>query len=253
MRHWTLVFLSGWILISGLSAAWAPCARAQSGEARRHFEAGNDHYAQGNFQEAIGAYQAALGTGYASGALYYNLGNAYFRVDNLGPAILYYEKARRLVPNHPKLLHSLDVARSAANAPPPVVQGWKALVAPLSPITILIIGLLVYGAGMGALIYRYWRDGMLALRWAEGALLAGGLLLVGLAFLTSYAQTTDQRAVVIAQAAPLFATPTNQAAHDTTLSTGAVLRVQRRQPSWTEVRLSNGRTGWVRTDALADV
>jgi hypothetical protein len=45
----------------------------------------------------------------------------------------------------------------------------------------------------------------------------------------------------------------DQAARDTTLSAGAVLRLQRRQPNWSEVELSSGRAGWMRTDALADV
>ena len=254
MQSFGRALLVGWIVISGLSAAWAPRVVGQSTEARRHFETGNEHYAQGDFQAAIGAYQAALGTGYASGALYYNLGNAYFHTDNLGPAILYYEKARRLLPNDPKLLHSLDVAQSAAEAPPPpVVQGWKALVAPLNPTNTFVLGCLLYGLGIGALIYRYWRQQALTMRWFDGALLAGGILLIGLALVTSYVDTLDRRTVVIAQTAPLYPTPTDQATRDTTLTAGTVLRLQRRQPSWTEVQLSSGHTGWMRTDALADV
>jgi hypothetical protein len=81
-----------------------------------------------------------------------------------------------------------------------------------------------------------------------------GLALIGLALVASYAQTLDRRTVVIAQKAPLYTRPMeDQAARDTTLSAGAVLRLQRRQPNWSEVELSSGRAGWMRTDALADV
>ncbi len=246
--------LIGWIVAGGLLLTAPTSAGAQPDDTRRHFEAGNKHYAQGDFQAAIGAYQATLGTGYASGALYYNLGNAYFRTENLGPAILYYEKARRFLPNHAKLLHSLDVARSQANAPPsPVSGGWSSLLAPIDPWVSLLLGLLVYGSSAGGLLYRYWHDATPTVRRLDSALMAAGLMLVGLALVASYAQSLDRRAVVITQAAPLYASPMDQAARDTTLSAGAVLRVHRRQPNWLEVELSSGRTGWMRTDALADV
>jgi len=246
--------LIGWIVAGGLMLAAAPAAGAQPDDTRRHFEAGNEHYAQADFQAAIGAYRAALGTGYASGALYYNIGNAYFRTDNLGPAILYYEKARRFLPDHAKLLHNLDVARSEANAPPPPVsRGWFSLLAPVDPWVSLLLGLLVYGSSVGGLLYRYWHDATPPVRRLDAALMAAGLVLIGLALVTSYAQSLDRRAVVITETAPLRASPMDQATRDTTLSAGAVLRVHRRQPNWLEVELSSGRTGWMRTDALADV
>lgn len=247
--------LIGWMMVSGLLLAFPSPANAQPSEAQRHFEAGNEHYMQGDYQAAVGAYRAALETGYTSGALYYNLGNAYFRSANLGLAILYYEKARRLLPTHTKLLHSLDVARSAANAPPlPVSRGWASFVASVNPWTSLLLGLLVYGSSVGWLVYRYWHGAPSAVRRLDGALMSAGLALIGLALVTSYAQSLDRRTVVIAQTAPLYTRPMDdQAARDTTLSAGAVLRLQRRQPNWSEVELSSGRAGWMRTDALADV
>ena len=246
--------LIGWLVAGSLSLALPSPVDAQPADARRHFEAGNGHYAQGDFQAAIGAYRAAIGTGYASGALYYNLGNAYFRTDNLGPAILYYEKARRFLPNHPKLLHSLDVARSEADAPPPPASGgWSSLLAPIDPWVSFLLGVLVYGSSVGWLLHRYWHAASPAFRRRDGALMATGLLLIGLSLAASYAQSIDRRAVVISPTAPLYASPMDQAARDTTLSAGAVLRLQRRQPNWSEVELSSGRTGWMRTDALADV
>jgi tetratricopeptide (TPR) repeat protein len=243
------------MMAGGLLLAFPSPTKAQPSEAQHHFEAGNGHYVQGDYQAAVGAYRAALGTGYASGALYYNLGNAYFRSDSLGPAILYYEKARRLLPNDAKLLHSLDVARSAANAPPPPVsRGWSSFVASVNPGISFLLGLLVYGGSVGWLVYRYWHGAVSTVRRLDGAPMIAGLALIGLALVASYAQTLDHRAVVIAQKAPLYTRPMeDQAARDTTLSAGAVLRLQRRQPNWSEVELSSGRAGWMRTDALADV
>ena len=45
-------------------------------------------------------------------------------------------------------------------------------------LTMLMIGLLVYGVGIGALIYRYWYRQARTIRWVDGVLLTSGLLLI---------------------------------------------------------------------------
>ena len=46
-----------------------------------------------------------------NGHLYYNLGNAYFRLKLLGHAILYYERARVLIPGDDDLDYNLRYVR----------------------------------------------------------------------------------------------------------------------------------------------
>lgn len=253
MRHLALWVCIGW----GLACAAGPLgplrAEAQPVDARRHFEIGNQRYAQGQYQRAIDAYEAALDTGYVSGALYYNLGNAYFRTGDTGQAILHYEKAQRLLPAHPKLRHSLDVARSRAGLPPPPApQGWHTLATAVDPATVFFIGLILYLLGAGVLGYRLWKRRRPVITPMGAGPLAVGLLLVALALGASWLGTLDRRAVVVSDA-PLYGSPIGDAARDTTLQEGAVLTPLRRQPGWTEVRLSNGRVGWLRAEALADV
>lgn len=249
-----LTYGPGWIVAAVLLVAGPSPGAGEPAEARRHFEMGNQHYAQGQYTAAVDAYRAALATGYTSGALYYNLGTAYFRTDELGRSVLYYEKARRLLPDDPKVQHSLEVARTAAGAPPPPARsGWHALAAALPPMPPFVLGLLLLGGALGLIGYRR----RIALPpWmgrAVPALLVGGLLLIGAGLGASYVAALDQRAVVVAPEAPVHPSPMAQSPPDTSLTEGTVLHRLRRQPAWTEVRLPSGRSGWVRSAAVADV
>lgn len=254
MRRFALLIGAVWVLALGLLAGSRSDAAAQSAEARRHFEAGNQQYEQDHFPEAIAGYRSALDAGYASGALYYNLGTAYFRTGDLGRAILYYEKARRLLPRHPKLRHSLDVVRSNTGLPtPPAPRGWRALATAIAPTLTFWLGLILYVLGTGVLGYRLWTRSQPILTWTGLLPLVAGLLLAGLALGASWVRTLDQRAVVTAPEAALHRSPLGTAGRDTTLQAGTVLVPQRQQPGWTEVRLPDGRVGWLRAGTLANV
>ena len=69
-----------------------------------------DAYKQKNYSKAIELYQTLINSNYESFELYYNLGNAYFKNNQLGKAILCYEKAKKIKPNDPDLNHNLTIA-----------------------------------------------------------------------------------------------------------------------------------------------
>ena len=64
-----------------------------AGSADSLFQKANTAYQNNNFVLAIELYEKITAEGLQSTALEYNLGNAYFRNDNLGKAILHYERA----------------------------------------------------------------------------------------------------------------------------------------------------------------
>ena len=68
-------------------------------------------YAQGHYQQAITDYQALLKQ-CASADLYYNLGNAYYRSENITQAVLNYERALLLSPGDRDIRFNLQLARS---------------------------------------------------------------------------------------------------------------------------------------------
>jgi len=232
---------------------------AQPDRLDRAFERGTAAYRQGQYDRAVEHYRTVLDAGYASAALYYNLGNAYARLNQPGPAIRYYEKARRLQPNDPRLRHNLEqVRRRAGVYPEPLgqrpfgllgalVQGWSSLV-------LFGAGLLLLGGGLVAAVRwtRPDRPGPWSHLGGWGPA-AGGLLLAGVALGTSYVQSLDRRAVVVASEAPVRARPDPETAPDTTLPEGRMVEMEERRDSWRKVRLADGTIGWVPVRALGAV
>lgn len=78
---------------------------------QKAFEEGEAKYQKNDYPGAIKIYEGILSRGVASESLYFNLGNAYFKVQNLGKAILNYERALKLSPDDKELRHNLSFVR----------------------------------------------------------------------------------------------------------------------------------------------
>lgn len=65
-----------------------------------------------DFRRAIELYNEAISTDGPGSDVYYNLGNAYFRNDNLGKAVVAYERALRVDPTNEDARHNLNFVRS---------------------------------------------------------------------------------------------------------------------------------------------
>ena len=235
-------------------------ARAQLAEAVRRFDEGNRHYQQGDYRRALAAYQAALDAGYASGALYYNMGNAHYRLDALGQAVRYYEKARRLLPDHPALQHNLEITRGRtldafSQLPTPFWRPpWQRLVYLVGPPGFFLAGLVCYVLALALVAYRIrtrtrnpWHRRSLALS------LGFSLLLLTTAFAASLEHARDTAAVVVASSASLRHGPADDAPTDLDVHEGLLLDVLGTHDDWLQVRLPNGVTGWLPARAVADV
>ncbi|MDR1339876.1 MAG: hypothetical protein LBK58_07490 [Prevotellaceae bacterium] len=72
----------------------------------------NSNYSTGNYREAAQLYEQILNEKGESAEIYFNLGNACFKQNLLGPAHLNYERARRLDPTNPDILHNLDFVKA---------------------------------------------------------------------------------------------------------------------------------------------
>ncbi len=247
------------LLVLTLAVAWP--AQAQPTRVVRQFEAGNRYYAGGDYRAALRAYAEVQQRGYASGALYANVGGAHLRLGQLGQAIRYLEKARRLRPEGERLRRRLGAARRQAGPevaqatrprPAPWIAAGRALAGWAAPALYLGLGLLLYLAALGAwaVALRTGTNRRPRLRLAAGLL---GLLLTGAALWASAAETADPRAVVVAPASVLRTAPALGADSVRALPEGLPLRLRHRRDEWTRVALPDGTTGWLRTTALGTV
>lgn len=87
-------------------------ASAAGSEMTRTFFDAIKAYEAGNYPEAIDGFQTIAETGVRNGKLYYNLGNAYLKNNDLGHALLWYERAMKLRPKDPDLKFNHQYALS---------------------------------------------------------------------------------------------------------------------------------------------
>ncbi|RLD48429.1 MAG: hypothetical protein DRI94_12550 [Bacteroidetes bacterium] len=83
----------------------------------------NQLYAQDQFEEAIKQYEQIISENYTSPTLFFNTANAYYRLNEIGKAIYYYEKAKMLIPNNDDINYNLELAKlRVKNLPPEVPE-----------------------------------------------------------------------------------------------------------------------------------
>lgn len=84
---------------------------SESGIAAAYIEA-IQNYKQGNFSAAAEQFETIAKRGIKNPFLYYNIGNAYLKTQDTGHAVLWYERAKRLLPGDPDLNFNLDYSRT---------------------------------------------------------------------------------------------------------------------------------------------
>jgi tetratricopeptide (TPR) repeat protein len=243
-----------------LTLTTASGVRAEVAEAVQAFDAGNSHYAVGNYRGAVDSYREALAEGYASTALFYNLGNAHFRLDELGEAILAYERARLLAPDDPEVRHNLSIAHEQtvdqfSRLPTPYWQrAWQAVVRRIGPWPLFVAGLVLWLTAAGVAIKRAlggpggpWQRRILSI-----AVLTGGALLIA-AFWASVSREYTQRGVVLAQEVDLVVEPSPTASTEITIHEGVVVHLLRRRGEWIFVQLPNGARGWAQETTIGEI
>ncbi|MYN65180.1 MAG: tetratricopeptide repeat protein [Acidobacteria bacterium] len=238
-----------------LVACSAPLAAQEA-----FFEEGNRLYQEGDFAGAVALYERILETGVESGELHYNLGNAWFRLGEMGPAVLHYERARRMMPRDDDLRANLELARSlTVDEITPLPGFWLLRVARwwidlLSRPVLLAVVTLTWLTAMGALIVAVAGRAESLLAWSRRvAAVAGGLTLVfGLSLMArELGVGRPDEAVIMAAAAAVHSAPSDdRELLIFTVHEGTRVRVERRSDAWVEIVLEDGRVGWVRSGQL---
>ncbi len=235
----------------------SPAAFAQPADVVLAFDEGVRRFETDEYAAALESFQTAESSGWESPALYYNMGNTYFRLNQLGRAILYYERARRLEPGDPLILHSLQIARERtvdrfSRVPDPIwTSAWNSLVGTMRPDGLFAVGLLFFLFGIGLAVQRIWSG--TPNDWIRRGIVIGlgiGTLLVGAGLFSSSQMASRQHAVVLETSAQITAEPSDRAQPVVLVHEGLLVETLDETDGWAYVRLTNGVTGWVELQAV---
>ena len=227
------------------------------------YQEGNRLYQEGDFEGALASYLRLVEAGFESGEVYYNIGNTYFKLGDVAPSILYYERARRLLPGDEDVQANLDLARSLTVdeiEPLPrfwlfgAVQWWVGLL----PRTLLIAVVAAsYLVGTGVVLLLILKRGAQVAVWGRRIALASGVVffLFGLNLaVREFELGRAQEAVVFQPQVDVLSAPLDDETLTIfTVHEGTKVRIDRLSEEWAEVALEDGRVGWVPVGVLETI
>ena len=219
-------------------------------------------YVHGEYQKAIDSYEALLKKG-VSADLYYNLGNAYYRTENITRAVLNYERALLLSPSDPDIRFNLQMARSKTidKIVPEqemfFVTWYRSLVNLASVDGWAMIALICLGlAIILALIYLF-SD----LLWLRKVGFFGAFLMIVI-FVCSNLFAHQQKtqllnrtgAIITESAVTVKSTPAKNGIDLFILHEGTkVTIIDASMKEWKEIRLADGKEGWIETRQMETI
>lgn len=219
----------------------------------------NTAYNSGDYAKAETCYTRILEQGLYSASLYYNLANAHFKQNELGKALLYYNRALRLRPNDEDIRHNLEYAKqstkdSIEEIPEFFLKTWiKSLRGALSCTTWSILSLVMLATALAfGLIYMLAQR--LSLRKTGFYLMAIAALLfvVTTAFAWSERNMLIKRseAIVMDSAVSIKSSPDRSATELFVLHEGTKVTIGEAIDGWAEVRIADGRKGWIEEERI---
>lgn len=250
-RPLRLLFLA--VLMAASVSAW-------SADASEEFAQANKFYEERDFSSAIRLYQSVLAQGKESAAVFFNLGNAYFKNGDLGHAVLYYMKAKRLSPDDDDIRHNLEFARRFSTVQ---MEGVE-----LNPINTFFISIV----DKHRLATMAWLSSALFVLFVVVLILRFGVGLTGPALrvaftlslilvLLSSALTTfkyrvdylNRRAVILADESPVLTGPSEQSDVELQGAPGLIVQILEESDGYYRVLFENKRRGWISKDLVAEI
>ncbi len=210
-------------------------------------------YAAQNYQKAARLYEQILREG-DNANIYYNLGNAYYRMHDIARAILNYERAANREPGDSDIRFNLTLARSKtvdkieSNGDFFIVYWFRSFLntfntdqwgrLAITSFVLLLAGLLTY-----FFVHR------LSIRKAGFGIAVAMFFLTILFNIFAYLQRCqylDKTHAIVMQTSKIRSTPADAGTVIFSLHEGTKVKIlDNTMRNWVQIRLSDGKTGWM--------
>ncbi len=220
----------------------------------------NQDYTAGKYQDAVVKYQKLVNTGNIAGELYYNLANSYFRVGNYTSAILYYEKAKLLLPNNEDVEYNLKESRKRhvkdkiEAIPEFALTAWLSKFTNLfSETTWSIISIIAFVLFLSAVVIFLYAK---VLTTRKLSFYAGVISLLFSIIAFAGAGWQYQRSqnhhygIVFSPSVTVKSAPNENGTELFIIHEGLKVEIEESSNGWTEIKLADGRVGWLPNKAV---
>jgi tetratricopeptide (TPR) repeat protein len=225
----------------------------------KDFEDACTKFDQGNYTEAIRGFEQLLASGHHNASIHFNLGNAYFRVGQTGRSILQFERASLYEPGAQDVNENLSIARERVRdnfQPLPViflVRWWMDLKASSTP-SRLLAWLTMYLWLAAVAGFGLFGLSSLLIRRISMAGLMVSLAFAALTALMYFDRVEDlearRSAIVLVPESEIRVAPDSASERVTLIHEGSKVEVEASQGSLVQIRLVDGRVGWIEDSAI---
>lgn len=218
------------------------------------FKTANEFYKKGDYENALKNYQLIENKHLESADLYFNLGNTYYKLNQVAPAIYYFEKALQLDPTNDDFKNNLSIAQRMTidkidMIPKTFLQKldenyirkfsfetW-ALVAIISSILFVLLFLSYYFAYHSGLKRLYF------------VLSIASIISIMLSFAFAYTgfdyEKNHQPAIIFSQTVSVKNAPTINSTDVFELHEGTKVIILEQVDDWLKIKLADGKIGWL--------
>jgi tetratricopeptide (TPR) repeat protein len=219
-------------------------------ETARIFLDGIKDYKENRFAESAAAFSRVADEGIKNGKLFYNLGNAYLKNGDIGNALLWYERAIKLLPHDPDLKFNHEYAQSLTKDEKgdkelPLVRilfFWKYLFSQTRIQWTAIIFNLIFWSLMAIRVIRRKNR----FQTIGHVILALGLIFTFTAVYNDYEDSFIKEAVILPVKVSIRSGLTDDATELFVLHAGAKVRIDKEKDDYIRIAFSDGKIGWIK-------
>lgn len=220
---------------------------------------GDSAYVKNDFASAIQIYESLLQQGEAP-EIYYNLGNCYYKTDDIARAILNYERALLLSPGNADIRANLEISRAKTidkviPVPEIFFVAWiKSLVNSQSSDAWAKTGIVSFLLLLASLsVFFFTRR----VKWKKAGFSAAILFLVVTILANLFASqqkeylTNRKDAIILSPSVTVRSTPSESGTGLFILHEGRKVEIKdHSMREWKEIRLEDGKVGWVPASSI---
>ncbi len=233
---------------------------AQLGQSQNDIKQQADNaYKANNYSEAAAQYEKILQQGIESHEVYYNLGCAYYRMDEIGKAIVNFERANRIKRNDKETQENLALAYSRTSDQIKevpqlfIAQWWDSLTQWLSPSTwygVLLIMILLLAVAI------VWFMLSCDVTVRRITLIASVIILVftiitsACAISSSSQANSRKEAIIIMPHVSIKSAPQSDGIERFALHEGTKVVIEEYVDQWYHIRIADGNSGWIEASKI---
>ncbi|MEN8201284.1 MAG: tetratricopeptide repeat protein [Bacteroidota bacterium] len=226
------------------------------------FQAGNTLYQEGKYEMALETYGEIIQMGFETAGLYYNMGNAAYRSNNIGYAILYFEKTLKLDPSHEDAANNLEFASryrvdTFEEVPELFIRTWiRSFFLLLPERAWSILSLTIFILFISALlIYIFSRKLLLKKLGFFVSLIAFFLFILSFtgALKRHRSIINPEAAIILSPSVVVRSSPSDTGTELFILHEGTKVKINEGLTGWQNIRVIDGREGWITSDDFGSI